>query len=107
LAAGFISVTSGSKRATGWRWWAIMSHLRLTESRHSSPEGRKITRRAFGLTLMLASLAACGRKGPLELPPEDDEDDDDEDAPGAIENPDTYGDPMTFPEPDEDEESVE
>jgi predicted small lipoprotein YifL len=83
-----------------------MSHLRLTEPRHSSPGGRKITRRALGLALMLASLAACGRKGPLELPPEDDEDDD-EDAPGAIENPDTYGDPMTFPEPEEDEESVE
>ena len=53
---------------------------------------------------MLASLAACGRKGRLELPPEDP---DDEDAPGAIENPETYGDPMTFPEPEEDEESLE
>jgi predicted small lipoprotein YifL len=53
---------------------------------------------------MLASLAACGRKGALELPPEDP---DDEDAPGAIENPETYGDPMTFPEPEEDEESLE
>jgi predicted small lipoprotein YifL len=62
------------------------------------------TRRAFVLALMLASLAACGRKGPLELPPEDP---DDEDAPGAMENPETYGDPMTFPEPGEDEESLE
>jgi predicted small lipoprotein YifL len=52
---------------------------------------------------MLAALAACGKKGPLELPPEDD----DEDEPGAIENPETYGDPMTFPEPGEDEESAE
>jgi predicted small lipoprotein YifL len=55
---------------------------------------------------MLVSLAACGRKGPLELPPEGDPEDDD-DAPGAIESPDTYGDPMTFPEPDENEESAE
>jgi predicted small lipoprotein YifL len=55
---------------------------------------------------MLGSLGACGRKGPLELPPEDDTEDE-EDAPGAIENPDTYGDPNTFPEPEENEESVE
>jgi predicted small lipoprotein YifL len=65
-----------------------------------------ITRRALVSVLMLAFLGACGRKGPLELPPEDDEVDD-EDAPGAIENPETYGDPMTFPEPEEDEESLE
>jgi predicted small lipoprotein YifL len=54
--------------------------------------------------LMVAPLAACGKKGPLELPPEEDED---PEAPGAIENPETYGDPMTFPEPGEEEESVE
>ncbi len=83
-----------------------MSHLRSNEPRHSSPGGRRITRRALGLSLLLASLAACGKKGPLELPPEAD-DEDNEDAPGAIENPDTYGDPSTFPEPEENEESVE
>ena len=77
-----------------------MSHLRLTEPRFPLTGGR--TRRAFVLALTLASLAACGRKGPLELPPEDDEDE-----PGSIDNPDTYGDPMTFPEPGEDEESAE
>ena len=54
---------------------------------------------------MLAPLAACGRKGRLELPPEDEGDIPDE--PGSPENPDTYGDPMTFPEPGEDEESAE
>ena len=81
-----------------------MSHLPLTEPRLPLTGGR--TRRAFVLTLMLASLAACGRKGPLELPPEDDEDDG-EDEPGSIDNPDTYGDPMTFPEPGENEESAE
>jgi predicted small lipoprotein YifL len=58
------------------------------------------------MALMLGSLGACGRKGPLELPPQDDTEDE-EDAPGAIENPDTYGDPDTFPEPEENEESVE
>ena len=83
-----------------------MSHLRLNELRLALVGERTITRRAVMLALVLASLAACGRKGPLELPPEDDEDDD-EDASGTMENPDTYGDPMTFPEPDEDEESAE
>ena len=83
-----------------------MSHLRLNEPRLASVEGRTITRRAVMWAMVLASLAACGRKGPLELPPEDDGDDD-ADAPGAIENPETYGDPMTFPEPEEDEESAE
>jgi predicted small lipoprotein YifL len=56
--------------------------------------------------LLLAALAACGRKGPLELPPEDQEDHDNPE-PKSVEEPDTYGDPMTFPEPGEDEESVE
>ena len=54
---------------------------------------------------MLAPLAACGRKGRLELPQADEGDNPDE--PGSPENPDTYGDPMTFPEPGEDEESAE
>jgi predicted small lipoprotein YifL len=53
---------------------------------------------------MSAPLAACGKKGPLELPPEPDED---EGAPGAVENPETYGDPMTFPEPGEEEGPAE
>ena len=83
-----------------------MSHLRLNEPRLASVGERTITRRAVMLALVLASLAACGRKGPLELPPEDDGDDG-EDEPGSIDNPDTYGDPMTFPEPGENEESAE
>ena len=83
-----------------------MSHLRLTEPRLASVGERTTTRRAVMWALVLASLAACGRKGPLELPPEDDEDDG-EDEPGSIDNPDTYGDPMTFPEPGENEESAE
>jgi predicted small lipoprotein YifL len=84
-----------------------MSHLRLTEPGHPSLGGGAIARRAVILALMLGSLGACGRKGPLELPPEDDTKDDEEDEPGAIENPDTYGDPSTFPEPEENEGSVE
>jgi predicted small lipoprotein YifL len=38
------------------------------------PGGRTITRRVLLLALMLAPLAACGKKGTLELPPEGDED---------------------------------
>jgi predicted small lipoprotein YifL len=61
------------------------------------------------LALTLASLTACGRKGPLELPPADQQSGDNPDnpEPRSVENPDTYGDPMTFPEPGEDEESAE
>jgi predicted small lipoprotein YifL len=92
-----------------------MTHYRWNDSRQLSPGGRTITRRAVVLAVTLASLAACGKKGKLELPPEDD---DDEDEPGAednpdnpepksVEDPDTYGDPMTFPEPGENEDSTE
>jgi predicted small lipoprotein YifL len=81
-----------------------MSNSRSTESRRLSPGGCTIARRALLLTLMVAPLAACGKKGPLELPQEEGED---PEAPGAIENPETYGDPMTFPEPGEEEESAE
>jgi predicted small lipoprotein YifL len=65
-----------------------------------------ITRRVLLLAMVNAPVAACGKKGALELPPSGDAQGD-EDAPGAIENPDTYGDPMTFPESGEDEDSVE
>jgi predicted small lipoprotein YifL len=41
-----------------------------------SPRGRPIARRTLLLALLLAPLAACGRKGRLELPPEGDEDED-------------------------------
>jgi predicted small lipoprotein YifL len=41
-----------------------------------SPRGRTIARRTLVLALLLAPLAACGRKGRLELPPEGDEDED-------------------------------
>jgi predicted small lipoprotein YifL len=58
------------------------------------------------LALILASLAACGRKGPLELPPAD-QGNPYNPEPKSVENPDTYGDPMTFPEPGEDEESAD
>jgi predicted small lipoprotein YifL len=88
-----------------WRWSATMSHWRSAEPRRLPSGVRGITRRALILALMLAPLAACGRKGRLELPPEDEGDNPDE--PGSPENPDTYGDPMTFPEPGEDEESAE
>ena len=82
-----------------------MSHSRLTEPRLASygsddhaPRGRA------GAGARVARRLR--QEGPAELPPEDDEDDG-EDEPGSIDNPDTYGDPMTFPEPGEDEESAE
>jgi predicted small lipoprotein YifL len=64
---------------------------------------RARARRSVLLALALAPLAACGKKGPLELPPPEPF----EEEPDAMENPDTYGDPSTFPEPGEDEESAE
>jgi Prokaryotic lipoprotein-attachment site len=51
-----------------------MSHWRSTEPRQLSPGGRTIARRTLLLALMLASMAACGKKGPLELPSDGDED---------------------------------
>ena len=59
-----------------WRWSATMSHWRSTEPMQLSPRGRTIARRTLVLALMLAPLAACGKKGRLELPPEADEDED-------------------------------
>jgi predicted small lipoprotein YifL len=53
--------------------------------------------------LWLAPLAACGKKGPLELPPPEPF----EEGADPLEDPETYGDPMTFPEPGEDEEFPE
>ncbi len=85
-----------------WRCSATMSHWRPPEPMQLSPGGRTITRRALLLVLTFAPLAACGKKGPLELPPEGDEEE-----PNPVEDPETYGDPMTFPEPGEDEESAE
>jgi predicted small lipoprotein YifL len=94
------------KAGQGWRSLTIMSNWQFSEPRRLSTGGRTITRRMLLLAVVLASVAACGKKGGLELPPAGDAEDDEE-APGAIENPDTYGDPMTFPEPDAEEESVE
>ena len=88
-----------------WLWVTAMQYSRLNDNRQRSLEGRAITRRVVLSALGLVGLASCGRKGPLELPPEDEGDDQDE--PGGLDNPDTYGDPMTFPEPGEDEESAE
>jgi predicted small lipoprotein YifL len=73
---------------------------------------RLLARRGIVLALLLAPLAACGRKGALELPPpepfeEESSEDESEEGPDSLENPDTYSDPMTFPEPGEDEESAE
>jgi predicted small lipoprotein YifL len=65
--------------------------------------GRTITRRALLVALTLATLAACGKKGPLELPPPEPF----EEEPNPLEDPETYGDPMTFPEPGEEEDSLE
>jgi predicted small lipoprotein YifL len=53
--------------------------------------------------LLAAALAGCGVKGGLELPPPEPF----EEGSDAMEDPDTYGDPMTFPEQGEDEESAE
>ena len=60
-------------------------------------------RRRVLLGLLLAPLAACGKKGGLELPPPEPF----EEGPDPLEDPETYGDPMTFPEPGEDEEFPE
>ena len=55
------------------------------------------------MALLLAPLAGCGKKGALELPPPEPF----EEEADPLEDPETYGDPMTFPEPGEDEESAE
>jgi Prokaryotic lipoprotein-attachment site len=51
-----------------------MSNSRSTESRQLSHGDCTIARRALLFALMVAPLAACGKKGPLELPSEGDED---------------------------------
>jgi predicted small lipoprotein YifL len=74
LGGRLISAIFGSGPDMAWPWWATMSNWRSTESRRLSPGGCTIARRALLLALMLAPLAACGKKGPLELPSEGDED---------------------------------
>jgi predicted small lipoprotein YifL len=86
-----------------------------TDEGDPTSQSRPLGRRGILLALLLAPLAACGRKGALELPPPEpfeadtDPEDDSESEEGgqSMENPDTYGDPMTFPEPGENEESAE
>jgi predicted small lipoprotein YifL len=73
-----------------------------TDAAAPAPTRGAIGRRAL-FAFLAAALAACGVKGGLELPPPEPF----EEAPDAMEEPDTYGDPMTFPEPGEDEESAE
>jgi predicted small lipoprotein YifL len=80
-----------------------MSRSHCTEIDEATLGSRPRARRSVLLALALASLAACGKKGALELPPPEPF----EEEPDAMENPDTYGDPSTFPEPGEDEESAE
>jgi predicted small lipoprotein YifL len=71
----------------------------LIDAASTRPHGR----RSILLGLLLAPLAACGKKGGLELPPPEPF----EGESDPVANPDTYGDPFTFPEPGEDEESAE
>jgi predicted small lipoprotein YifL len=80
-----------------------MSRSRCTEIDEATRRSLPRARRGVLLALLLGPLAACGKKGGLELPPPEPFDEE----PDAMENPDTYGDPSTFPEPGEDEESAE
>lgn len=80
-----------------------MSQSRCTDPTCPASKWRPIARRGVVLGLLLAPLAACGVKGGLELPPPEPY----EEGPDPIEDPETYGDPMTFPEPGEDEEAAE
>jgi predicted small lipoprotein YifL len=80
-----------------------MSRSHCTDLGDPGSSGRPLGRRAVVLALLLAPLAACGKKGPLELPPPEPF----EEGSDPLEDPETYGDPMTFPEPGEDEEFVE
>jgi hypothetical protein len=65
---------SGCRPDTGWPWSAIMSSWRSTEARQLSTGGRTITRRVLLLAVMLAPVAACGKRGALELPQPGDDD---------------------------------
>jgi predicted small lipoprotein YifL len=78
-----------------------MSQSRCTDVDEATH--RRALRRRLLLGLLLAPLAACGKKGGLELPPPEPFDPE----PDPEEDPDTYGDPSTFPEPGEDEDSAE
>jgi predicted small lipoprotein YifL len=81
-----------------------MSRSRCTDLGDPASGGRPLGRRAVLLAALgLAPLAACGKKGGLELPPPEPL----EEGPDPLEDPETYGDPMTFPEPGEDEEFPE
>jgi predicted small lipoprotein YifL len=81
-----------------------MSRSRCTDLDDPASGGRPLGRRGVLLAaLWLAPLAACGKKGPLELPPPEPF----EEGADPLEDPETYGDPMTFPEPGEDEEFPE
>jgi predicted small lipoprotein YifL len=80
-----------------------MLQSRCTDANDPTSRSRTLARRSMLLALLLAPLAACGKKGGLELPPPEPF----EDGSDTLEDPDTYGDPMTFPEPGEDEESWE
>jgi predicted small lipoprotein YifL len=80
-----------------------MSQSRCTESDEATARSWPALRRRVLLGLLLAPLAACGKKGGLELPPPEPFDPE----PDPEEDPNTYGDPFTFPEPGEDEDSAE
>ena len=90
-----------------------MWQSQCTDEADPTTGARSPGRRGVLLALLLAPLAACGRKGALELPPpepfeaESGAEDESEEAPDSMESPDTYGDPMTFPEPGENEETAE
>jgi predicted small lipoprotein YifL len=81
-----------------------MSRSRCTDLGAPASGGRPLGRRAVLVAaLWLAPLGACGKRGGLELPPPEPF----EEGPDPLEDPETYGDPMTFPEPGEDEEFPE
>jgi predicted small lipoprotein YifL len=80
-----------------------MSRSRCTDPTDLAWTRAPLARRRLVFALLLAPLAACGKKGRLEMPPPEPFDE----GTDPLEEPDTYGDPMTFPEPGEDEESAE
>ena len=80
-----------------------MSQSRCTDGNNTTSTWPRVARRSVLLALLSAPLVGCGVKGPLEMPPPEPY----EENPNPIENPDTYGDPSTFPESGENEESAE